>query len=116
MYESLLDDPDLHPNEEMWMGDTLDLMRLELEQAKSELSMYQSISADVEAGDYSGLNEIELNRLEKDYLFVARTGEVESSPIIPSNQVIFMPNAYINYRLSDWKNEQNINFVPPGGP
>src|SRR5690625_558009 len=116
MYESLLDDPDLHPNEEMWMGDTLDLMRLELEQAKFELSMYQSISADVEAGDYAGVNEIELNRLEKDYLFVARTGEVESSPIIPSNHVIFMPNAYINYRLSDWKNEQNINFVPPGGP
>lgn len=115
-YEGLLADPDRHPNDKLWMEDNLNMYRSTLETAEATLAIYQSIKPDVLAGDYAGLNEIEFQQLEDDYKFVARTGEVQGSTVIPSNHAIFMPNAYINYRLSEWKVEHEIDFVPPGGP
>lgn len=115
-YQQHLDNPDTHPNDLIWLEQFLNMYKSEQQVAESKLAEIEAIEADFLSGDLSVLNKIEHRRLKDDYLFVARTGEVQSSSTIPIDHVIFMPNAYINYRLSEWKIENEIDFVPPGGP
>ncbi|GAA4079671.1 ABC transporter permease [Amphibacillus indicireducens] len=116
MYQQLVDDPDTHPAELDWIEVMLEETQFYQEMAEEKLVIYESIESDILMGDFSGLSKIELAQLKDDYLYVARTGEVTSSPIIPLDNAIFMPNAYINYRLSEWKVDHEIDFVAPGGP
>lgn len=116
MYQQLVDDPDMHPAELDWIEVMLEETQFYQEMAEEKLVIYESIESDILMGDFTGLSKIELAQLKDDYLYVARTGEVTSSPIIPLDNAIFMPNAYINYRLSEWKVDHEIDFVAPGGP
>lgn len=114
--ETFLDSPDLPLD---WVEDyEQQLVVLEQERNKIEAKLveYQAIEAEVLEGNYSGLNQLELKTLENDYRFVDRLGDAEDSELIPKPDHIFVPNAYINYRLSEWKVEHEIDFVPPGAP
>ena len=116
MFEQLITNPDTHPTEIDFLQTMLEEYRLSQASVVEQLATYESIEPEILSGNLSGLNELELERLKKDYLYVARTGEVKYSPTIPLDNVIFMPNAYINYRLSEWKVDKKIDFVAPGGP
>lgn len=114
--ESILNSPDIPP---AWIsGYELQIAELEQENTKIEerLDDLQTVEAEVVEHDYSSLNQLELKTLENDYHFVNLLGEAEESELIPKPDQIFVPNAYINYRLSEWKVEHKIDFVPPGAP
>ncbi|MGO4939239.1 hypothetical protein ACTQ45_04315 [Fundicoccus sp. Sow4_D5] len=71
---------------------------------------------DIKANDYRLFNQEATDSLEQDYHFVMGKAEVQFSRRIPLRHHIFVPNAYINYELSQWKQKHSIDFVPLGGP
>ena len=102
-----------------WVGDFgLDVERLQTEREKVEekLADLRAVEAEVLESDYSRLNLTEFERLENDYRYANLLGDSDDSKLIPEPNHIFVPNAYINYRLSEWKIDHEIEFVPPGAP
>ena len=80
-----------------------------------ELLTYEGIQSSLLNEDYSKLSEIETAQLEADYLFLVNQTFTPGTTL-PMRHAIFMPNAYLNYQLNQWKLEKDIQFVLPGGP
>lgn len=80
-----------------------------------ELLTYEGIQSSLSNEDYSKLSEIETAQLEADYLFLVNQTFAPGTSL-PMRHAIFMPNAYLNYQLNQWKLEKDIQFVLPGGP
>lgn len=114
--EDLLTFPDITPSKVTELETEIAELQSERELIKAWLSDLQAVEAEVFEYDYTSLSQLEFKYMENDYQFVTRTDEIDSSEIIPKSDPIFIPNAYINYRLSKWKVEKGIDFVPPGAP
>lgn len=90
----------------------IDSLNNSFTELESEYNELQSILD----GNFDILIDREANEMEGDFLFV-RSQEAETTTgTIPLSNSIFMPNASINYHLNQWKIENNIDFIPPGGP
>lgn len=82
---------------------------------EEEINLYQAKQGDIANGDYTFLIEREAMQLESDYAFLTSQAPAPGSSI-PMSHAIFMPNAYLNAQLKEWKTSHAIQFVPPGGP
>lgn len=87
---------------------------LAIEEYQENLANLTAMEEEINKGEFYGLAALEYEELKSDYLYVK--GEGMNSGKIPLPHALFMPNAYINYQLSEWKMTHEIDFVPPGGP
>lgn len=116
IHHDLLTIPDLPRSTEEDFKNYILMLQNERQELENKLSKLKDLEAEVLDNNYQGLSQIEFTDLENDYHFVTRTGTASSSQVIPVPDPIFIPNAYINYRLSEWKLEKGIDYVTPGGP
>ncbi|WP_440897695.1 ABC transporter permease [Amphibacillus sp. Q70] len=120
MLEQHLAAENLDNTDAIYLEMELENLRSQIAEDESNLAMLLEIDEKISNDEFDEVNQplsqIESEYLEEDYLFLTGSEEIEFSQTIPMNHFIFMPNAYINYQLSEWKQEHEIDFVPPGGP
>ncbi|WP_454920388.1 hypothetical protein [Abiotrophia defectiva] len=83
---------------------------------QSALASFQRQEALVEElkqGKTKLATEMEYDELKQDVDFLQGKGD---RTLLPIRDWIFMPNAYINYQLAEWKRNYGIDFQLPGGP
>jgi|GEM_PF-535708 len=113
---SWLEIPDLPASIESEYEAEIARLQAERKRIEAKLADLKAVEADVANYDYSVLKQLELSYMKNDYEYVTRTGDADRSEVIPTPDPIFIPNAYINYRLSQYKFENKIDFVSPGAP
>lgn len=114
--EMMLEYQDMSDDWEESYREYINSLERDYQKLADKLAEWQSFEDEVLAAKYSSLNELELKILENDYRFANLLEGADESELIPKPDQIFVPNAYINYRLSEWKVEHKIDFVPPGAP
>lgn len=115
-YTSLLSDEDLKIDNKRFYQEQLNFSQELYTQVLATFELINQQLVDIKNNDFRLLNQEAADLIEEDYLFASGKGRTLSSTTIPLRNHIFVPNAYINYELSQWKQNHSINYVPPGGP
>ena len=73
-------------------------------ESNAYISLLEKSLEEIKEGNYSSIKEVELHNLKGLFDWYSK------------ENAAFMSNVHINYQLAKWKENNAIDFVPPGGP